>query len=183
MQGAMGMSKARKPWVTRNPDGAGYLVGWHTDEGKRKQKVFPNKGQADRYAADKLMELRSELREPDDVIPISWSDMLERYRTYMRYEQCEESAIKRRFLTIDTFAKEMKIAKPSHVTPANLEKYIGEVLPNRITRFKKPTAPATVYHDKGHLKAFIRWAMEQRYIAGKFRLKMGKAPQFKFRPF
>lgn len=173
------MSNDRKPWVRRNPKGDGFITYWNTPEGVRKQKRFPNRGQADRYAAEKLKDLRSELREPDEVIPISWTDMLERYRTYMRYEQCEESAIKRRFLTINTFAEEMKITKPSHVTPANLEKYIGEVLPNRITRFERPTAPATVYHDKGHLKAFIRWAIEQRYIAGKFRLKMGKAPQWR----
>lgn len=154
------------------------MVYWNSDTGARKQQILPNKGLADQFAARKTSELNSALLPSTDVIPISWVELLEKYRTHMEYDQCKPGAIKRRFLAIHTFAREMKITAPSHVTPERLERYIADGK-NRVTRFGRPPAEATLYYDKVHLKAFIRWAMEERHLLGKFRLKIPKAPTWR----
>ena len=112
------MARAKTPWIFEKPGRSGIWVGWYDTFGKRHIKKFTNRSLTNQHVARLTLELNDESRPIGSAIPISWDDLLDQYRQYLRFKGRTESTITRRFLVLDKFTETMKITVPRQVTKA-----------------------------------------------------------------
>jgi integrase len=174
------MAKAKTPWIFEKSDRGGIWVGWYDALGKRHNKKFANKSLATQQVARLTLELNDQSRPIGSAIPISWDDLLDQYRQFLRFKGRTESTITRRFLTLNKFTETMKITAPKQVTQKLIQDYIVKAR-SRKSRFERPLSAATVYAEIAILRAFVNWATDEDhpYIVGRFKLKQGPADQWR----
>lgn len=155
----------KKVWMYQRKNLSGWWVGWY--EGKRrKAKAFPNKILAKHYLQLKYVQLNSDVYT--GIIKIGWCDMLKEYEQHKELLGLKDSSMYEALHTVKLFGRALKPENSNHITQNAIDKFI-------LIR-KKKVKRHTVNKDISNLKAFCKWATNNRYIKPIKMHKLNVAP-------
>jgi len=142
------------------PSGPYYFVKWY-DRGRERAKGFKKKSLADHYA--KMLYYRLNNDVFTDPVPAKWLYMVKEYEHTFLVRGCTEEARYQAIWTVNNFAKLILPASSKDLTQVNINHFIVER--------QQAVGRWTVNKDISNLKAFVAWAVENRYIRGGIKLK------------
>ncbi len=155
----------KKVWMYQRKNLSGWWVGWY-EGNKRRAKAFPTKTLAQHYVQLKYVQLNSDVYT--GTIKISWDNMLKEYVRHKELLGLKKSSLYEATHTIELFAKALRPENSNHVTQTAIDTFI--------LKRKKEVGRHTVNKDISNLKAFCRWATDNRYIKPLKLRKMTVAP-------
>jgi integrase len=148
------MDTMRKPWVYKRKGINGWWVGWY-EGGRRRAKALPDKNLAEHFRHIKYMQLNSDVFT--GIVDFDWRQMVEEYRKAKQVEGLRESSIYEAMLTLGHSERLIGAISSKQITQGVLDRFIlcrgQEVLRNTLNK------------DIRNLKAFLNWAVKNRYIA------------------
>ena len=147
-------------------NGPYYYVKWY-DNGKERSKGFQKKPEADHYS--KMLYYRLNTDVFTDPIPAKWLYMVNEYNHTFFVRGCTEGARYQAILSINHFARFVHPRSSKDLTQFSLDRFIVDR--------QKTVGRWTVNKDISNLKAFIAWAVENRYIGKGLKLKKLKVAQ------
>jgi len=160
------METMRKPWVYKRKGIKGWWTGWY-EGGRRKAKALPSKALAEHFRHMKYAQLNSDVFT--SVVDFDWGQMVEEYRHFKQVEGREEASIYEVLLTLRHFERLVDANSSREITQQNLDAFVlkrgDEVQKN------------TVNKDIANLRAFLNWAVKNRFVASGLTIKKVKVPQ------
>ena len=156
----------RKVWIYQRKNVKGWWVGW-LESGKRKAKVLPSKVLAEHFRQIKYNQLNSDVFT--GTVKADWLQMVQEYEQSKCVAGFTDTAIYEAMLTLRHFTRLIGPCNSKQITQSLLDRFI-------LARDKE-VKRYTVNKDISNLKAFIRWAHENRYIDSQLKLKKRKMQQ------
>ncbi len=147
-------------------NGPYYYVKWW-DAGKERSKGFQKKAEADHFAKMQYYRLNSDVFA--SPIPARWLYMVEEYAYTFLVRGCTEGARYQAILSVNHFARFVHPRTSKDLTQFNLDRFIVDR--------QKTVSRWTVNKDISNLKAFVKWAADNRYIGKGLKLKKLKVAQ------
>lgn len=156
----------KKVWMYQRKNLSGWWVGWYEGR-KRKAKAFPNKNLAKHYLQLKYVQLNSDVYT--GTIKIGWQELYDGYNQYKDLLGLKKNS---KYEAIHTLVLFKQIIRPQNSNDVN-----QTTIDTFILRRKKAVGRWTVNKDIAYLKAFCRWATDNRYIKPVKLHKMNVAPK------
>jgi integrase len=160
------METMKKPWVYKRKSIRGWWVGWY-ESGKRKAKAFPSKGLAEHFRYIKYTQLNSDVFT--SVMDFDWDQMIEEYRQFKQVGGLVDASIYEVLLTLRHFKRIVDLNSSREITQPNLDAF---VLKRSVEVGKN-----TLNKDIRNLKAFLNWAVKNRFVAPGLEIKKVRVPQ------
>jgi integrase len=156
----------KKPWVYRRKNVKGWWCGWY-EGGKRKAKAFPTKSLAEHFRHIKYTQLNSDVFT--SVVDFDWRHMIEEYGQFKRVEGRKEASIYEVLLTLRHFERLVGCNSSREITQPNLDAFVLK----RTEEIDK----STLNKDITNLRAFLKWAVRNRFVASGLDIRKVKVPQ------
>jgi integrase len=156
----------KKPWVYRRKGIKGWWTGWY-ESGKRKAKAFPTKSLAEHFRHIKYTQLNSDVFT--SVVDFDWRQMVEEYRQFKQVEGRKEASIYEVLLTLRHFERLVGCNSSREITQPNLDAFVLK----RTEEIDK----STLNKDITNLRAFLKWAVRNRFVASGLDIRKVKVPQ------
>jgi len=156
----------RKPWVYKRKHIKGWWCGWY-EGGKRKAKALPSKGLAEHFRHIKYTQLNADVFT--SIVDLDWQQMVEEYRRFKQVEGLQEASIYEAMLTLGHFERVVDAKSSRGITQPNLDTFVlqrGEEVEKN-----------TLNKDIANLRAFLNWAVRNRFLASGLEVKKIKVPQ------
>jgi integrase len=156
----------KKPWVYKRTNIKGWWVGWY-ESGRRKAKAFPTKGLAEHFRHIKYTQLNSDVFT--SVVDFDWDQMIDEYSQFKQVEGLVDGSIYEVLLTLRHFKRIVSPNSSGEVTQPNLDAFVLK----RTQEVQKNT----LNKDIRNIKAFLNWAVRNRFLASGLEVKKVKVPQ------
>jgi integrase len=160
------METMKKPWVYKRKGIKGWWTGWY-EGGKRKAKAFPTKSLAEHFRHIKYTQLNSDVFT--SVVDFDWHHMVEEYRQSKRVEGRKDASIYEVLLTLRHFERLVGCNSSQKITQPNLDTFVL----NRGEEVGK----STLNKDITNLRAFLNWAVKNRFVASGLQIRKVRVPQ------
>jgi integrase len=160
------METRKKPWVCKHKNVKGWWTGWH-ENGKRKAKVFPNKNLAEHFRHIKYTQLNSDVFT--SIVDFDWHQMVEEYRRFKQVEGLVDGSICEVLLTLRHFRRVVEASSSKEITQQSLDTFV--------LRRGEEAKKNTLNKDVCNLKAFLNWAVKNRFVAAGLQIKKLKVAQ------
>ena len=160
------METMKKPWVYKRKNVKGWWTGWY-EGGKRKAKAFPNKNLAEHFRHIKYTQLNSDVFT--SIVDFDWHQMVEEYRRFKQVEGLVDGSIYEVLLTQRHFKRVVGVNSSKEITQPNLDAFI--------LKRSEEVGKNTLNKDITNLRAFLHWAVKNRFVASGLELKKVKVPQ------
>lgn len=160
------METMKKPWVYRRKRIKGWWCGWY-EGGKRKAKALPNKALAEHFRHIKYTQLNSDVFT--SVVDFDWCQMVEEYRKCKQVEGRKDASIYETLLTLRHFERLVGTSSSREITQQNLDAFVL----NRGEEVGKNT----LNKDIANLRAFLNWAVRNRFVGSGLEIRKVKVPQ------
>ena len=156
----------KKPWVYKRKNIKGWWVGWY-ESGRRKAKAFPSKSLAEHFRRIKYTQLNSDVFT--SVVDFDWYHMIEEYRRFKQVEGRKEASIYEVLLTLRHFERLVGCISSKEITQPNLDAFV--------LRRAEEVGKSTLNKDITNLRAFLKWAVRNRFVASGLEIRKVKVPQ------
>jgi integrase len=160
------METVRKPWVYRRKGVKGWWRGWY-ESGKRKAKAFPNKNLAEHFRHIKYTQLNSDVFT--SVVDFDWHQMIEEYRQFKHVGGLVDESIYEVLLTLRHFKRIVSLNSSKEITQPNLDAFV--------LKRSEAIGKNTLNKDIRNIKAFLNWAVKNRFVTPGLEIKKVKVPQ------
>jgi len=160
------METMRKPWVYKRKNIRGWWTGWY-EGGKRKAKAFPTKSLAGHFRHIKYTQLNSDVFT--SVVDFDWRQMVEEYRQFKQVEGRKDASIYEVLLTLRHFERLVGCDSSKEITQPNLDAFA--------LKRGEEVGKSTLNKDITNLRAFLKWAVKNRFVASGLEIRKVKAPQ------
>jgi site-specific recombinase XerD len=140
-----------KAWLYKRP--RGFDVLWR-EANRLRSRRFTTRHDADEFRIEKECELSDD--RPGRV-DLPWLALRNRYLAYARTASCEPETLRQYENTLATFHRLQGPLSSSQFQHSSIEGFVAN-------RRAEDTAAATINKDLRHLKAFVRWAVEERLM-------------------
>jgi len=160
------METVRKPWVYRRKGVKGWWRGWY-ESGKRKAKAFPNKNLAEHFRHIKYTQLNSDVFT--SVVDFDWHQMIEEYRQFKHVGGLVDGSIYEVLLTLRHFKRIVSLNSSKEITQPNLDAFV--------LKRSEEIGKNTLNKDIRNIKAFLNWAVKNRFVTPGLEIKKVKVPQ------
>jgi len=160
------MEAMRKPWVYKRKHIKGWWCGWY-EGGKRKAKAFPTKALAEHFRHIKYTQLNSDVFT--SVVDFDWDQMIEEYRQFKQVEGRKEASIYEALLTLRHFERVINANSSREITQQNLDAFV--------LKRGEEVGKNTLNKDIANLRAFLNWAVKNRFVVPGLAVKKVKVPQ------
>ena len=156
----------KKPWVYKRKNIKGWWCGWY-ESGRRKAKALPSKVLAEHFRHMKYAQLNSDVFT--SVVDFDWRHMVQEYGQFKQVEGRKDASIYEALLTLRHFERLVGSTSSKEITQPNLDAFVlkrgAEVEKNTLNK------------DVANLRAFLHWAVRNRFVASGLELKKVKVPQ------
>jgi integrase len=156
----------RKPWVYKRANIKGWWVGWY-ESGRRKAKAFPTKSLAEHFRHIKYVQLNSDVFT--SVVDFDWHQMVEEYRQFKQVEGRKDASIYEVLLTLRHFERLVGSGSSDEITQQSLDAFV--------LKRSEDVGKSTLNKDITNLRAFLKWAVRNRFVASGLEIKKVKVPQ------
>jgi integrase len=156
----------KKPWVYKRTNIRGWWVGWY-ETGKRKAKAFPTKSLAEHFRHIKYTQLNSDVFT--SVVDFDWDQMIDEYRQFKQVEGRKDVSIYEALLTLRHFERLVGSTSSREITQQNLDAFV--------LKRSEEVEKNTLNKDIANLRAFLNWAVRNRFVASDLEVKKVKVPQ------
>ena len=156
----------RKPWVYKRKNIRGWWCGWY-EGGKRKAKALPTKSLAEHFRHIEYTQLNSDVFT--SVVDFDWRHMVEEYRQLKQVEGRKEASIYEVLLTLRHFDRLVGCNCSREITQPNLDAFV--------LKRSEEVGKSTLNKDITNLRAFLKWAVSNRFVAAGVDIKKVKVPQ------
>jgi integrase len=160
------METMRKPWVYKRKSIKGWWVGWY-ETGKRKAKAFPTKSLAEHFRHIKYTQLNSDVFT--SVIDFDWRHTVQEYGQFKQVEGRKEASIYEVLLTLRHFERLVACNSSKEITQPHLDTFV--------LKRSDEVDKSTLNKDITNLRAFLKWAVRNHFVAAGIEIKKVKAPQ------
>lgn len=160
------MEAMRKPWVYKRKNVKGWWVGWY-EGGRRKAKALPTKALAEHFRHIKYTQLNSVVFT--SVVDFDWCHMVEEYRRFKQVEGRKEASIYEVLLTLRHFERLVGARSSSAVTQQSLDAFV--------LKRSEAVGKSTLNKDITNLRAFLKWAARNRFVASGLEIRKVRVPQ------
>lgn len=160
------MKTMKKPWVYKRKNIKGWWAGWY-ENGKRKAKAFPTKALAEHFRHIKYTQLNSDVFT--SVVDVDWRHMVQEYGQFKQVEGRKDASIYEALLTLRHFERLVGSTSSKEITQPNLDAFVLK----RSAEVEKNT----LNKDITNLRAFLNWAVRNRFLASGLEVKKIKVPQ------
>lgn len=160
------METMKKPWVYKRKNIKGYWVGWY-ESGRRKAKAFPNRSLAEHFRHIKYTQLNSDVFT--SVVDFDWRQMVQDYEQFKQVEGRKDASIYEVLLTLRHFERLVGADSSKEITQQNLDTFV--------LKRSEEVAKNTLNKDITNLRAFLKWAVKNRFVASGPEVKKVKVPQ------
>jgi hypothetical protein len=160
------METMKKPWVYRRKNIKGYWVGWY-EGGRRKAKAFPTKSLAEHFRHIKYTQLNSDVFT--SVVDFDWRHMVEEYRQFKQVEGRKDASIYEIRLTLRHFERLAGCSSSKQLTQPSLDSFV--------LKRSEEVDKSTLNKDITNMRAFLKWAVRNRFVASGLDLRKAKVPQ------
>ena len=160
------MEAMKKAWVYKRKGIKGWWTGWY-EGGKRKAKAFPTKGLAEHFRHIKYMQLNSDVFT--SVVDFDRRHMVEEYRQFKRVEGRQDASIYEVLLTLRHFKRLVGCSSSRGITQPNQDAFV--------LKRSEEVGKSTLNKDITNVRAFLRWAARNRFVASGLDLRKVKVPQ------
>lgn len=149
------MDYMRKAWIYKRKNRPGCYVGWYDSAGNKRSKRCPNKSLADRFAR------RIEYQYNEDVFPdpvsAPWDELV---AEYLEYKQTVRSLASESLRSIRATLAQFKVLHGPVQSTRFDQRLVDQFIAHRLQSARKPT----MNKDIRNLRAFVRWAIKNRYM-------------------
>jgi len=156
----------KKPWVYKRKNIKGWWTGWY-EGGKRKAKAFPTKGLAEHFRYIKYTQLNSDVFT--SVVDFDWDQMVEEYRQFKQVEGLVDASMYEILLTLRHFKRIVSLNSSKEITQPNLDAFV--------LKRSEEVGKNTLNKDIRNIKAFLSWAVKNRFVTSGLEVKKVKVPQ------
>jgi integrase len=156
----------KKVWVYKRKGIKGWWVGWY-EAGKRKAKALPTKALAEHYRHIKYTQLNSDVFT--SVVDFDWDRMTEEYRQCKQVEGLVDVSIYEVMLTLRHFKRIVGPNSSKEITQQNLDAFV--------LKRSEEVGRNTLNKDIRNLRAFLHWAVRNRFAASGLEIKKVRVPQ------
>jgi len=160
------MEAMKKPWVYKRKGIKGWWTGWY-EGGKRKAKALPSKAMAEHFRHMKYAQLNSDVFT--SVVDFDWRQMVEEYRQFKQVEGHKEASIYEVLLTLRHFERLVGSTSSREITQQNLDTFV--------LKRGDEVGKNTLNKDIANLRAFLNWAVRNRFVASGLEIRKVKVPQ------
>jgi len=160
------METMKKPWVYKRKNIKGWWTGWY-ESSKRKAKAFPTKALAEHFRHIKYTQLNSDVFT--SVVDLDWRQMVEEYRQFKQVGGRKEASIYEALLTLRHFERLVGSTSSKEITQPNLDAFV--------LRRSEEVEKNTLNKDTANLRAFLNWAVKNRFVAWGLEIRKVKVPQ------
>jgi integrase len=160
------MEAMKKPWVYKRKNIRGWWCGWY-ENGKRKAKAFPTKSLAEHFRHIKYTQLNSDVFT--SVVDFDWRQMVKEYRQFKQVEGRKEPSIYEALLTLRHFERLVGTTSSKEITQPNLDTFV--------LKRTEEVGKNTLNKDIANLRAFLNWAVKNRFVASGLEIRKVKVPQ------
>jgi integrase len=160
------MDTMRKPWVYRRKGIQGWWCGWY-EGGKRKAKALPNKALAEHFRHIKYTQLNSDVFT--SVVDFDWRHMVDEYGQSKQVEGRKQASIYEVLLTLRHFERLVACSSSRQITQPNLDAFV--------LKRSEEVGKSTLNKDITNLRAFLRWAVRNRFVASGLDIRKMKVPR------
>ena len=141
-------------------------MGWY-ETGKRKAKAFPTKSLAEHFRHIKYAQLNSDVFT--SVVDFDWQQMVEEYRHFKQVECRKDASIYEALLTLRHFERLVGSTSSKEITQPNLDAFV--------LKRSEEVEKNTLNKDITNPRAFLNWAVRNRFLASGVEVKKIKVPQ------
>jgi hypothetical protein len=156
----------KKPWVYKRKGIRGWWTGWY-ESGRRKAKAFPTKALAEHFRHIKYTQLNSDVFT--SVVDFDWRQMVEEYRQFKQVEGRKDASIYEIRLTLRHFERLVGCNSSKGITQPNLDAFV--------LKRSDEVDKSTLNKDITNLRAFLRWAVRNRFVGSGLEIRKVKVPQ------
>ena len=156
----------KKPWVYKRRGIKGWWCGWY-EAGKRKAKALPSKALAEHFRHMKYAQLNSEVFT--SVVDFDWDQMIEEYRQFKQVQGRKETSIYEALLTLRHFERLVGSTSSREITQQNLDTFV--------LKRGDEVGKNTLNKDIANVRAFLKWAAKNRFVASGLEVKKVKVAQ------
>jgi len=156
----------KKAWIYKRKNVKGWWVGWY-EGGKKRAKALPTKTLAKHFCQIKYTQLNSDVFT--GLVNSDWHQMVEEYRKAKQVQGLQETSIYESMLSLGHFERLIRPDSSKRIDQNTLDKFVL----HRGKEVKK----ITLNKDIKNLKAFIRWAVKNRFVASGLEIKKVKVDQ------
>jgi len=156
----------KKPWVYKRKNIKGWWTGWY-ESGKRKAKAFPTKSLAEHFRHIKYTQLNSDVFT--SVVDFDWRHMVEEYTQFKQVEGRREASIYEVLLTLRHLERLVGATSSKEITQQNLDAFV--------LKRTEEVGKNTLNKDIANLRAFLNWAVRNRFVPSGLEVKKVKVPQ------
>ena len=156
----------KKPWVYKRKNIKGWWVGWY-ESGRRKSKAFPTKSLAEHFRHIKYTQLNSDVFT--GVVNFDWPQMVEEYRKFKQVEGRKGASIYEVMLTLRHFERLVGCHSSKEIAQPNLDAFV--------LKRSEEVGKSTLNKDITNLRAFLKWAVKNRFVASGLEIRKVKVPQ------
>lgn len=156
----------RKPWVYKRKGIKGWWCGWY-EGGRRKAKALPNKALAEHFRHIKYTQLNSDVFT--SVVDSDWRHMVGEYGQFKRVEGHKAASIYEVLLTLRHFERLVGCNSSREITQPNLDAFV--------LKRGEEVDKSTLNKDITNLRAFLTWAVRNRFVGSGLEIRKVKVPQ------
>lgn len=160
------MDTMRKPWVYKRKHIKGWWCGWY-EGGKRKAKALPTKSLAEHFRHIKYTQLNSDVFT--SMVDFDWRHMVEEYRRFKQVEGRKDASIYEVLLTLRHFERLVGSGSSKQITQQSLDAFV--------LKRSEEVGKSTLNKDITNLRAFLKWAVRNRFVASGLEIRKVKVPQ------
>lgn len=158
-----------KCWLfQRASSGKSWLVGWYDPDGKRREKQFKKKTDANKFLAAKSGEL---VNAVCGIADRKWAEFRKEYEATKLTEKRPATQVAYR-TALDHFERIVRPKKVSAITTRNIDEYTAKRAKERGRKTEGTVSPATINKELRALRRVLNVACNWNYLA--------KAPIFEF---
>jgi len=144
----------------------GWWTGWY-EGGKRKAKALPTKALAEHFRHIKYTQLNSDVFT--SVVAFDWRHTVQEYVQSKQVEGCKDASIYEIRLTLRHFERLVGCDSSKEITQPNLDTFV-------LTRGEE-VGKSTLNKDITNLRAFLKWAVRNRFVPSGLEIRKVKVPQ------
>lgn len=156
----------RKPWVYKRKGIKGWWVGWY-EGGKRKAKALPSKALAEHFRHIKYTQLNSDVFT--SIVSFGWDQMTDEYRQFKQVQGCQDASIYEALLTLRHFERLVDANSSREIAQQSLDAFV--------LKRGEEVGKNTLNKDIANLRAFLNWAIKNRYVPSGLEIRRVKVPQ------
>jgi len=156
----------KKPWIYKRKNIKGWWCGWYED-GRRKAKALPTKSLAGHFRHIKYTHLNSDVFT--SVVDFDWRQMVEEYRQFKQVEGRKDASIYEALLTLRHYERLVGSISSAGIAQQNLDTFV--------LKRSEEVEKNTLNKDVANVRAFLRWAVRNRFVGAGLEIKKVKVPQ------